>query len=407
MQVRRIKDNELKRTTELFGIAFEFPIDNAKSSEEVANDARNNPQGRGDVYLNEKWAAFDDNDNMMAFIAATPYDVNFDGNTVKMTGIGGVSTLPQYRRNGAIRECFNVSLKDAFENDYTLSYLYPFSTGYYGKFGYELCGEVIHYYINLKSIKRFDEADGQVYLVEQGSHLDDVKKVYDEFAEGYNLMCKRDDIDYNFIKNANPAKDQNYIYVYKDKNNIAKGVMSFQKVNNNGHFDMQCKHFYFSDMEGLKGLLNHTLAFASYYEHVIFKLPLNINITSYIPEWALYSYKRESYFNGMVRVINVEKALMLAKYRCTGSLIMKIEDKQIEQNNHTFEVCFENGKATSVEITEKPFDIGMTINDFSRLIIGTHAPEEFKYIERLQINTDVDTLGKVFYKKLNFIADYF
>lgn len=407
MQVRRIKDYELKRTSELFGIAFEFPIDNEKSSEEVANDARTNPQSRGDVYLNEKWAAFDDDDNMMAYIAATPFNVNFDGSIVKMTGIGGVSTLPQYRRHGTIRECFNVSLKDAYENDYTLSYLYPFSSGYYNKFGYELCGEVIHYHVNLKSIKRFEEADGQVYLVENGSHLDDVKKVYDDFSKGYNLMCKRDEVDYLFVKNANPAKDQHYIYVYKDKNGVAKGVMSFNKVNNNGRFDMQCKHFYFSDMEGFKGLLNHTLAFASYYEHIIFRLPLDINITSYISEWALYSYKRESYFNGMVRVVNVKKALMLANYKGNGSLVMKIEDKQIEQNNNTFEVVFENGKATSVELTEKSFDIGMTINDFSRLLIGTHAPEELKYIERLQINSDLDTLGKVFYKKLNFIADYF
>lgn len=407
MLVRKIKDEELKRTSELFGIAFEFEIDNSKTSEEVANEARNNPQSRGELYINEKWAAFDDDNNMMAFIAATPLNVNFDDNIVKMTGIGGVSTLPQYRRHGAIRECFNASLIDAYKNDYVLSYLYPFSTGYYRKFGYELCNEVIHYYVNLKSIRRFDEADGQVYLVEHGSYIDDVKKVYNDFSQGYNLMCKRDDIDYNFVKNSNPAKDKHYIYVYKNKNGEAKGVMSFEKVNNNGRFDMQCKHFYFSDMEGFKGLLNHTLAFSSYYEHVIFRLPLNINITSYIPEWALYSYKRESYFNGMVRVVNVKKALELAKYKGEGSLVIKIEDKQINENNNTFEVVFQNGKAIKVEIVNKPFDISMTINDFSRLLIGTHSVEELKYIDNININADLNKIEKVFYKKINFVADFF
>lgn len=407
MLVRKIKDEELKRTSELFGIAFEFEIDNSKSSEEVANEAKNNPQSRGDLYINEKWAAFDEDNNMMAFIAATPFNVNFDDNIVKMTGIGGVSTLPQYRRHGAIRECFNASLIDAYKNDYVLSYLYPFSTGYYRKFGYELCNEVIHYYVNLKSIKRFDEADGQVYLVEHGSYIHDIKKVYNDFSQGYNLMCKRDDIDYNFVKNSNPAKDKHYIYVYKSKKGEAKGVMSFEKVNNNGRFDMQCKHFYFSDMEGFKGLLNHTLAYCAYYEHVIFRLPLNINITSYIPEWALYSYKRESYFNGMVRVINVKKALELAKYKDDGSLVIKIEDKQINENNNTFEVDFKNGKAIKVEVTNKPFDIAMTINDFSRLLIGTHSVEELKYIDNININADANKIEKVFYKKLNFIADFF
>lgn len=407
MIVRKIKKDELKRTSELFGIAFEFEIDNAKSAEEVYEEAVRNPKSRGDLYWQEKWAAFDDDGNMMAYLSAQPYNVQFDGHIVKMTGIGGVSTLPQYRRNGCIRKCFEASLKDMYENDFTLSYLYPFSTAYYRKFGYELCNEVIHYYINLRSIQRFPEADGQVYLVEHGSHLDDIKKVYTDYAAGYNLMCKRDDIDYTAIKESNPAKDRHYIYVYKSKNGEAKGVMSFTKEKVNDRFNMQCRYFYFSDMEGFKGLLNHCLAFAAYYEHVVFKLPLDINITSYIPEWALYTYKRESYFHGMVRVVNVKKALELAKYQGSGSLVIKVTDQQIEQNNNTFEVTFVDGRATRVEVVDKPFDIALSINNFSRLIIGTHSPCELKYIEALQINADLEKIGQVFYKKLNFIADYF
>ncbi len=324
-----------------------------------------------------------------------------------MTGIGAVSSLPQYRRHGAIRECFNCSLKDMYNQDFTFSYLYPFSTSYYSKFGYAICGEVMSYSINLKSIKRFPEADGQMHLVENGSHIDDVKKVYDDFASGYNLMVKREDIDYEFIKKANPAKDKQYTYVYKDINGIAKGVMSFTKEKDGDRFNMHCRHFYFSDMEGFKGLLNHTLAYSAYYEHVIFKLPLDINITSYINEWSLYSHKRENWFNGMVRVVNVQKTLMLAKYQGCGSLVMNITDNQIEQNNNTFEVIFENGKAISVEISSKPCDIELSINDFSRLIIGTHSTHELKYIEQVKVNSDLDKIGKVFYKKLNFIADYF
>jgi len=407
MEIRKIKENELKRTNELFGIAFEFGIDNSKTSDEFIKEVKSNPKSRGDLYWQEKWAAFDEDNNMMAFISAQPYNVNFDDNIVKMTGIGGVSTLPQYRRNGAIRQCFEKSIKDMYKNDFTLSYLYPFSTAYYNKFGYELCNEVVHYYINLKSIKRYPEADGQVFLVENGSNLEDFKKVYEDFADGYNLMCKRDDIDYNFVKESNPAKDKHYIYIYKDKSGVAKGAMSFEKEKDGDKFNMRCRNFFFSDLEGLKGLLNHTLAFSSYYEHIIFRLPLDINITSIIPEWALYSYKRESYFNGMVRVINATKTLELAKYKGSGSLKINIEDNLIQENNKTFEVVFENNKAISVLETTSAADISLTINDFSRLIIGTHDANELKYIERIKLNCDLDKIDKVFYKKLNFIADYF
>lgn len=409
MNVRKIRDNELKRTKELFGIAFEFQIDNSLTAEEEACKARTNPTSRQDVYLNDKWAAFDDDDNMMAFISTTHYDVRFDGHEVRMTGIGGVSTLPQYRRNGAVRECFNRSLKDAYLNDVTLSYLYPFSTAYYRKFGYELCTEQMRYSVNLKSIKRFEEADGQVYLIEHGAYLDDYKRIYDSFAARYNMMCVRSDIDYKFIENANPAKDGNYIYIYKSKSGEPKGAMSFKKVKwqNDNRFDIVCSSFFFTDMEGFKGLLNHSLAFTSYYENCVFSLPMNINITSYIPEWALHSYKRECLFNGMVRVVNVKQVLSLARYKGSGELNISVADNQIEQNNNTFRVQFKDGRAAEVSVTDMKCDIELSINDFSRLIVGTHDSEEIQLIENVKIYSNKDSIERVFYKKPSFIADYF
>lgn len=407
MIARKINESEVRRTEEVFGIAFEFKIDQPKKNDELLKKMNEKPRNRGDKYCLEKWASFDDDNNMMAWIGATPYNVNFDGNVVKMTGIGGVSSLPQYRRNGAVRACFNECLNSMYENDYTLSYLYPFSTAYYKQFGYELCGEVINYMINLKSIKRFPEADGTVYLVEKGSHYEDIKKVYNDFADGYNLMCVREDIDYNAVLESDPAVDMHYIYVYKDKNGIAKGVMSFEKAHDGGKFNMQTKMFYFSDLEGLKGLFNHMLAFSAYYEHVVIMLPMDINLTSFVPEWSLYSYKRENNFHGMVRVVNVKKALMLAKYNGSGSLVISIADKQLAPNNDTFEIIFDNDKAVSCEISDKPCDVSMDISDFSRLLIGTHSPCDLKYIEQVKINCELAKVAKVFYKKLHFIADHF
>lgn len=105
MIVRKIKPEEFQRTNELFGISFEFEVDNSKTGEEKLRELSELPfKGRHDIYFAERWAAFEDDDKtMMSFIVTTPYDMNFDGNICKMTGIGGVSTLPQYRRHGGIR----------------------------------------------------------------------------------------------------------------------------------------------------------------------------------------------------------------------------------------------------------------------------------------------------------------
>ena len=65
------------------------------------------------------------------------YLCRFDGGTYKLGGVGGVSTLPQYRRGGVIRACVTASLKDMYANDFTFAFLYPFSMQYYRKFGFE------------------------------------------------------------------------------------------------------------------------------------------------------------------------------------------------------------------------------------------------------------------------------
>ena len=127
MIVRKIKPEEVLRANELFAIAFEQPMDR----EAAAKPDNENVH---------RWAAFDESSGeMMSSFIINDYTVRFDGHACKMGGIGGVATLPQYRRRGGIRGCFQEALPDMYASGYDLSYLYPFSTAYYRKFGYE-CG---------------------------------------------------------------------------------------------------------------------------------------------------------------------------------------------------------------------------------------------------------------------------
>jgi predicted acetyltransferase len=404
LYVRKIQENESKRANELFYIAFEQQ-DTSTVDKSTSRELSKAPN-RFEHYSNEKWAAFDEDENMMGVISVIPYDIEFDGNVCAMTGIGGVSCLAQHRRKGVVKACFQASLKDMYRDGFAFSYLYPFSTAYYRKFGYELCSEQARYSISTKAFKHFD-VGGETYLSERGSHLEDIKKVYDDFKQGYNLMVAREEIDYSWVVNSRPAKDGHYTYVYKNAFDEAKGVISFCKVKSEHSFEMKCDRFFFSDMEGFKGLLNHVLMFEAYYECVTFALPVNINIVPYIPEWALHPCSCQLLLNGMVRAVNVQKVLGMAQYRGGGRIIISISDNMIQENNGCFEVVFENGHAASVILTENQPDVELSVADFSRCIMGAYSPEEVRELESVQINTDTETVGKVFYKKPNFIADYF
>lgn len=76
-----------------------------------------------------------------------------------------------------IRGCFAHSLPSMYEEGYAFSYLYPFSSAFYRKFGYEMCGEQVLYEVNLQSYSRFD-VGGYVVLAEGDACFADIKRVY-------------------------------------------------------------------------------------------------------------------------------------------------------------------------------------------------------------------------------------
>ena len=408
MIIRKIKLEELVRTYQVFALAFECAVDVSKPIEVIAEVASNSPKNRNDINSLERWAAFEDDDKtMMGFLIAGSYPIYFDENICKMSGIGAVSTLPEYRRRGVIRECFNYSLKYMYENDFLFSYLYPFSTKYYRQFGYELCCEKFKHTIYLCSIKPFD-IEGNCYLVENGEKaINDIKAIHQDFIKGYNLTVVREDCDFSWVLKSSPSVDEKYTYVYKNKEGIPKGFFSFVKQPQGNAYNMSCSDFMFSDMEGFKGILNFAYSFSTYYEKIVFTLPSNIGIVSYLPETAFYPYKCEKLHCGMVRVINVEKVLQKAKYKGDGSVLLQVFDKQISMNSKTFQVTFSADKATEVSVSGKKPDISLDVTDFSRLIVGTIDSSDIKYLENVVINSNNENIAKMFYKKLNTVIDYF
>lgn len=409
MIVRKIKPEELKRTRELFAIAFETGANNEKSADEVFEEIRTNPRSREDAFWGEKWAAFeDDNKTMMSYFGAVPFNIHFDGNVYKMTGIGGVSSLPQYRKQGGIRRCFETALPVMYKEGVIFSYLYPFSTYFYNKFGYGLGCEKCQYHIKISTIRPFD-VSGKTYLAEpEKTMLNEIKQIYRSWQNKYNMMVINEDYEYAWAKASNPVKDQIYTYVYISENEGPMGYMSVKQVNEHDGRNLQCLRFCFTTLEGLKGLLNVIKALGTDHDYVTLELPNDVDLTHVLPEWNMGAVLTKKYYSGMVRVVNVETVLKGARYIGDGKLAIEIKDEQIAENCGVFTIEFIEDKAVSVtKDKEKSPDVCMNINDFSRLICGNCDTGALEYMEKVIIYDKEETLGQVFYKKPNLIVENF
>lgn len=202
MIVRKTAWEEARRVNELFAICFEMPYTNCPANPEK-DDATH-------------WAAFDEDGEMMSTFTISDFTVQFDGSPCKMGGIGGVATLPQYRRRGGIRACFREALPDMYGSGYDFSYLYPFSTAYYRKFGYENCVQKYGWTVDLSLLNPPKEG-GSFRLAEKGCPMTAEIRALDAIWEShYNMMVLHGDEDYDWTRKCDPAVKQDFTYVCFD-----------------------------------------------------------------------------------------------------------------------------------------------------------------------------------------------
>ncbi len=408
MNIRKITNSEYKRTCEIFALSFEFTQDSDLNPEDFLQETLAHPKNRNDIYYNHRWAAIDDDGTtIMGFLKAIPAPIYFDHQVVTTSCIGDVCSLPQFRKRGVIRACFKKSFQDTYDEGYLFSYLYPFSTKFYRQFGYERCCESTVWTLDIRNLPYFDTAQGTVYLNENGSCLNDIKKIYNVFAQDYNLMFQREDCDWLAVKKNNPVKDKEYIYVYHDIHGTPISTLSFTKNKVHDKTIMDVHALYFTCLEGLKGLINHMRSYASHYDTVRLTLPKDLCFEALLPETSLYSVQRTCDFNGMVRVLNVLEVLKCAKYIGSGEITLTIHDNDLDANNRTFHLSFTEGKATRVDVVDTKSDIELNIGDFSKLICGAFHPDHLPYMDTVIIHNETPTLHQVFYPKKNFIRDYF
>ena len=87
---------------------------------------------------------------------------------------------------------------------------------------------------------------------------------------------------------------------------------------------------------------------------------------------------------------------------------LELLDGQIPENNGTFAVTFENGRAVRVEKTEEKADVTLGINAFSALICGTSDwRDAVQWMPDVTLHRENPALEGVFYRKKLWIGDYF
>lgn len=410
MITRLLKPEENWIWSKVMAVAFEYGLDIAKAKEEAEKEKTEAEKAA--QKKDRCFASFaDDGKTVYGCVNSHEYTCRFDGGTYLLGGVGGVSTLPPYRRKGAIRACISASLQDMYAHDFAFSYLFPFSTEYYRKFGYEVAGAAYEWTLNLKDIRPRD-VGGTMEQLFPGDDLSPLLEVYNQCFADVNMSALRDTYSAE-LNEKNFMNDMRYVYLWRNNEGKPRGLMISKKMQDQGKTILNCTHtfgcrcgFLFCDAEALNALLFFAKsAFSSDYDAIRFAALPQQSITTLVGENN--AAEAHLFWNGMLRVVNVRRVLEGCKCRGEGSVKLEVCDDIIAENNGTWKLTFAPGKPNVVEKTEEAADLSMRINDFSALVCGVREAQDVPWMPDVRVlNPDADVTG-VFYMKKNYMMDLF
>ncbi len=321
-------------------------------------------------------AVFDDSGKACSTLCIDPFTIKFNGNDVKMAGIGAVATLPQERNKGHVRRLFHYCFEEMLANGQIFSYLFPFSHPYYRMFGYEVCYDRQLVTMPLNAFANI-KAPGRAELFVFDRDLDVLKDIYAVFTAHKNLAVVRTDEGWKQLFDRNNYTELYNTYIWYDGSGNPSGYVSYD-ASSEVQNEINVTELAFKNMDALKGMLGFLSTF-----HPVFKafkgyLPSFIDLTLLVPEPILMH--RELKTCGMNRIIDVQKVLEYTKNPGTNTSVnIEVSDNSIERNNGVFALSFEDG-AAHVKKTAAAADLSCSIQALTRFAVGyTSLAKELEY----------------------------
>ncbi len=359
-------------------------------------------RGKVEADEEENWAAFDDHGTMMARIINNRFTFYLDGQEVQAGGIGGVSTLPEYRDSGAVREMFKVLLPEAYRNGEVISTLYPFKHAFYRKAGYEVV-TYMNEYTMAPAVLGGYRFSGRVKKWDQQEPVSDFLDIYNAFAPRYNMAAVRTEKTMlEHLKAEKPYMDRKFSYIFgQDDKNIA--YMIFTDIRHDPGAVLQVDECAWTCRDGFYAILGFLARFEADYAEIRLPLPAGIDLLRIVQSPRAYDIQKATGQSFMVRVINVKRLLEVMKKPAGCSFTVKVTDDIIVQNNATYIVSDIGVSASDSDSA----DLEADVRALGQMAVGAVNFDEALLRRDVTVNGNEETLRSVFTEKKIFVGEHF
>lgn len=351
-------------------------------------------------YKSENTIIVEEGDDFKSSLQLNQYEIKLNDKIYDISYVVGVSTYPNARGKGYMKDMMDFSLNEIYKKGQIVSLLMPIDYRLYKKYGYEHCYDQLEYKINIDGLKQF-KINGDFEKVNE-NHIDEMIFIYNYFLSKSNGYVVRDKFYYeNLFKEI--KCENGHIYIHKD--NEYDGYIIYFIMGD----IMLVREMCYKNINSLKSMLKFIFNHNTQCKNIKVMSPINDSIRYVLPNLKDNDINIKPFMMG--RIINVEDFLndIYVEDAELDSVYIKVEDNQIKENNHIFEIKVLNNKIVTKK-SNKEADIILSINSLSQMAFSYTDINQILFLENINM-TDrnskaIALLSCIFNKKENYINEY-
>lgn len=412
MRLEKIGVDRLREVERLSSIAFTYPYNEPAPSAE-------SQQNEDTIHGSERWGMIDEKTGrLMGGMILLDYQTRIGERWLPLVGIGGVATLPEYRREGVIRKVFTAVLPRMYERGVALSGLYPFSHAFYRKFGYEVFGGQNTATVGLEQLRRFGMPD-EVRMIADARDDLAARGIYERFASRYDLAMRRDlDSQWKRVMGGDPYKERVYKYLLLRRAGEELepcAYIVFTPDESEPHTRVaSAREAAYLDGDALRRLLGFMSTFYPHYDKLRITLPGDVNMAAMCADaYDVHSKIATGY---MLRAVNarvllesqpLSPALKLAAQAAPLAFSLALTDELIPRNTGRYLVTLTPEGVRCEQGPLAPADIELSITAFAQLATGALSLRQAAYREDVRINAPCPAAEALFTGRPQYIGDHY
>lgn len=414
MRLEKVGEERMLEMSRIAAIAFTFAMNDPEPE---------NPRQEGDVEQklrqSEHWAMVDEaTGKLMGGMILIDYQTRIGENWLPLSGVGGVATLPEYRRAGVIRGVFSEVLPMMYERGIALSGLYPFSHAFYRKFGYETFGGQNMADVGLEQLRGFEQPD-EVRMIEDSRDMLSARAIYERFAQTRDLAMRRHfDSQWKKIMGGDAYKERVYKYLLmrrKDGELEPCAYIVFSPDDGKGGGRIAAaREAAYVDGDAFRRLLGFMSTFFPHYSRLRMALPGDVDLAAICRDAYDVHYNVERGY--MLRAINakllldsqpVSPTLRMAAKAAPLEFTLALTDEFIAKNTGLYRVRISGSGVSCALEGMAQADIEMGITGFTQLVTGTLSLEQAIFNGTVRENSPCPAAHMLFVKRPQYIADHY